>query len=618
MASTFFGLTVAGSGLTTYNAAINTTANNVANVRTEGYTRQVVEQRAAEALRANTKYGMIGSGTEATEIKQIRDFYYDTKLWNNNCYYGEYDTKYGYLQQIESAFQDDDSITGFNSIFSQMNNALEDLSTNPSDPSFRNQFINYAQSLCDFFGQTYNTLQNLQKDVNSVIYAKVEEVNSIANEMALLNRQINSIEIQGGHANELRDQRAMLVDKLSAILPIETEEKDVVNSNNPDYKTGATTYKVTVMGHMLVDNYAFNSLVCTPRNYGVTQTDAIGMFDITWSNDDSILALGSKAISGELKGLYDIRDGNNQQNFTGRVQEFGTLEVPNPKTGYKDFYTTMTVSLPNQKTVEDLTLGESGKIRVDNTFFNYTAFEMNTDAKGNVTYTFTLDRELGKTDLYMGGQVSVGESIDCKGVPYYMAQMNNFIRTYAQEMNKIHTSGQTQEGKAAGLFFTGKNEFTNELIPGDEFAFTDKLTSTTDSYYKLTAANFQVAASLFRHPENLATSTNINKGEEFKDTVNEMKELYDKKILFRGASASKFLETVLSDIAIDTNKYKTFSENYTNIVESIKTQRMSVSGVDEDEEAMSLIKFQNAYNLSSRMVQCMSEIYNRLILETGV
>ena len=618
MASTFFGLTVAGSGLATYNAAINTTANNVANVRTDGYTRQVVEQRAAEALRANTKYGMIGSGTEATEIKQIRDLYYDTKLWNNNCYYGEYDTKYSYLQQIESAFQDDDSITGFNSIFSQMNNALEDLSTNPSDDSFRNQFINYAQSMCDYFNQTYNTLLNIQKDVNSVIYAKVEEINSIANELSLLNRQINAIEIQAGHANELRDQRALLVDKLSAIIPVETEEKDIINTNNPDYKTGATTYKVTIMGHTLVDNYAFNSLVCTPRNYGITQTDAIGMFDITWSNDDSILALGSKAITGELKGLYDIRDGNNLQNFSGRVQEFGKVEVPNPKTGYKDFYTTVTVSLPSQKTVEELTLGESGRIRLDNSFFNYTSFEMNTDDKGNVTYTFTLDKELPSTDLYLGGIVNVGEAIDCKGVPYYMAQMNSFIRTYAKAMNEIHSAGQNLSGKSGGLFFTGKNEHPNEEIPGDEFEFEGKVSSTTDSYYKLTAENFQVRNTLFRNPDALATSTNINKGEEFKDTIDEMKALYDKKTMFRGTTASKFLETVLSDIAIDTNKYKTFSENYTNIVESIKTQRMSVSGVDEDEEAMNLIKFQNAYNLSSRMVQCMSEIYNRLILETGV
>ncbi len=618
MASTFFGLTVAGSGLATYNAAINTTANNVANTKTEGYTRQVVEQRAAEALRANTKYGMIGSGTEATEIKQIRDLYYDTKLWNNNCYYGEYDTKYGYLQQIEAAFQDDDSITGFNSIFSQMNNALEDLSTNPSDDSFRNQFINNAQSMCDYFNQTYNTLLNIQKDVNSVIYAKVEQINSIANELSLLNRQINAIEIQAGHANELRDQRALLVDKLSAIIPVQTEEKDIINSNDPDYKTGGTTYKVTIMGHTLVDNYSFNSLVCTPRNYGVTQTDAIGMFDITWSNDDSILALGSKAITGELKGLYDIRDGNNLQNFSGRVREFGQIEVPNPKTGYKDFYSTVTVSLPSQKTVEDLTLGESGRIRLDNSFFNYTSFEMNTDDKGEVTYTFTLDKEIPVTDLYLGGTVNVGEPIDCKGVPYYMAQMNSFIRTYAKAMNDIHSAGKNLSGQPGGLFFTGKNLFPNEEIPGDEFEFEGKVSSTTDSYFKLTAETFKVKNTLFRNPDALATSTNINKGEEFKDTIDEMKTLYDKKKMFRGTSASKFLETVLSDIAIDTNKYKTFSENYTNIVESIKTQRMSVSGVDEDEEAMNLIKFQNAYNLSSRMVQCLSEIYNRLILETGV
>lgn len=613
MASTFFGLTIAGSGLTTYNAAINVTANNVANVRTDGYSRQVVDQSAAEALRANAKYGMIGSGTEATDVRQIRDLYYDTKYWNNNCKYGEYDVKYSYLQQIESAFQDDDTITGFSSIFSRMNAALEDLATNPSDPSFRNQFINNSQALCDFFTQTFNTLQNIQKDVNSVIYAKVQEINSIANELALLNRQINGIELQGAHANELRDQRAMLVDKLSALLPVETEEQDIINSNDPDYHTGATTYKVTIMGHVLVDNIAFNTLECIPRNYSVTQSDPEGLFDIRWANDESVLALGSKAISGELKALYDLRDGNNLQNFSGRVMSIDQKSVPDPSTGYKKFYSTVTVSLPSQTTVEELTLGAEGKIRLDNSFFYYTDFTMNYDG----TYTFTLDQEIGQPDLFTSGYVNVGESIDFKGIPYYMQQMNAFIRTYAKEMNNIHSEGQNSKGEKAGLFFTGKNVTPDGSI-GDEFQFTDKVTSTSDSYYRLTAQNFKVREDLFRNPQNMAVSTDITKGEEFKDVVDSMKELYDTKKIFRGASASKFLETVLSDIAIDTNKLKTFSQNYENIVDSIKKQRMSISGVDEDEEAMNLIKFQNAYNFSSRMVQCMSEIYNRLILETGV
>ena len=310
MASTFFGLTIAGSGLTAYNAAINVTANNVSNVKTKGYSRQEVKQQASEALRVNAKYGMIGSGTEATDVVQIRDQYYDTKYWNNSCRLGEYDTKYEYTKQIEQAFQDDDSITGFSSIFAQMNAALEDLATNPYDDSFRNQFINYSQSLCEYFNQTYNTLQNIQKDANSVIYAKVQEINTIANEIALINRQINVIEIQGAHANELRDQRAVLLDKLSSIVPIEAEETDVINSMDPDYKTGATIFKVSIMGHVLVDNYSFNNLKCVAREYTTSQSDPLGLFDVVWENDNSIVGLVINAVTVELKTLYDVIDGN--------------------------------------------------------------------------------------------------------------------------------------------------------------------------------------------------------------------------------------------------------------------------------------------------------------------
>lgn len=647
MASTFFGLTIAGSGLTTYNAAINTTANNVSNVRTEGYTRQVLDQKAAEALRANTKFGMIGSGTEATEIRQIRDEYYDTKYWNNNCKAGEYETKYEYLQQIESALQDDDSITGFNTIFSNMSKALEDLSTNPSDPAFRNNFINQSQSLCDYFKQTYNTLSNIQKDANSVINAKVEEINSIANELSLLNRQINTIEVHGHHANELRDQRNMLIDKLSTMVPIEITEQEIVNSNDPSYKTGATAYKVTVMGHTLVDNYAYNSLKCVPRDYSTCQTDPKGLFDVIWENDESILNLGSGAMTGELKALVDIRDGNNSMNFQGEVTE--VTEVTDDTGAKKSI---VTIKNPNQATIEELTIGGTGRIKLENKYFDYDGFERSVDASGDVYFKFEVTEAIDFPDVYKGTTGAVGDTVDFKGVPYYMQQMNAFIRAYAKELNKIHTGdetvahtpndptdkyplGEDLNGNQAGLFFTGKDEFTLEEYsfysmdssgsqlkienqPASKKLSSDYTGVVGDSYYDLTAANFKVREDLFKNPNLMATSSERDKGNDFMDILSHMKDLYDKETIYRGASASKFLETLLSDVAIDTNKLKTFSENYSNIIESIKTQRLSVSGVDEDEEAMNLIKFQNAYNLSSRMVQCMSEIYNRLILETGV
>ena len=89
-------------------------------------------------------------------------------------------------------------------------------------------------------------------------------------------------------------------------------------------------------------------------------------------------------------------------------------------------------------------------------------------------------------------------------------------------------------------------------------------------------------------------------------------------VLFRGGTAEGFLKCMISDISIDTQESKIFEQNFLNIQATLETQRMSVSGVDEDEEAMNLIKFQNAYNLSSKMVSVMSEIYEKLIEETGV
>ena len=75
---------------------------------------------------------------------------------------------------------------------------------------------------------------------------------------------------------------------------------------------------------------------------------------------------------------------------------------------------------------------------------------------------------------------------------------------------------------------------------------------------------------------------------------------------------------MISDISIDTQESEIFSKNFTNIANTIENQRLSISGVDEDEEALDLVKFQNAYNLSSKMISVMAEVYDKLIEETGV
>ena len=90
MPSQFFGLYIAGSGLRASNAALNTTANNIANAQTDGYSRQQATQQASEALRTFTTYGCAGAGVDTIAIERIRDSFYDVKYWSNNTNYGEF------------------------------------------------------------------------------------------------------------------------------------------------------------------------------------------------------------------------------------------------------------------------------------------------------------------------------------------------------------------------------------------------------------------------------------------------------------------------------------------------------------------------------------------------
>lgn len=87
---------------------------------------------------------------------------------------------------------------------------------------------------------------------------------------------------------------------------------------------------------------------------------------------------------------------------------------------------------------------------------------------------------------------------------------------------------------------------------------------------------------------------------------------------FRGRDAGGFLECVLSDAALNASNANIFYATYLSLETNIDNQRISISGVDEDEEAVSLVKYQNSYTLASKMISVLTEIYDRLILQTGV
>lgn len=608
MPSQFFGLTIASSGLSAYQAALNTTANNISNEQTKGYSRQAANLSASDALRVNAKYGSMGSGVTVNSIKQIRSEYYDTKYWQNQASLGLYETKLGYLEQIENYFIDDDTEKGFSTILNKMFNSLDTLTHPAGDTNVRQQFISDAQSFMTYFNSVATGLGQIQDSVNEEIKSTVENINAIGKKISLLNKQINVIEVQGGYANELRDQRALLIDELSSIVPTEVSEVPVTNSKHPDMQTGANYYTVKINGQKFVDTYEYSELTCVARKNTINQSDREGMYEIVWADTGNSFKAGSDSSSGSLKALFDIRDGNNSENFRGSIKGVTA--------------STITISNPSITNVNAMTMPAEGVLTIDGKNYNYTDFTFTTDADGNVKeYTFTLENQLSADQQAKldGKQASIGESIDAMGVPYYLAQMNEFLRNFAGSFNDIMNSADAKDlnGNSTDYFsfFTGTHTKT-----GEEYVLSNAAgvysAKASNSYYQLTCGNACVSNIAVKDPTTIATTT-TNAADAY-DLVEKMLKLKSDTELYRGGGADDFLQCMISDISVDTQKATIFQKNYSNISNAIDKQRMSVSGVDKDEEAIDLVKFQNAYNLSSKMVSVLAEIYDKLINETGV
>lgn len=639
MPSQFFGLNIAYTGLLASNAAMNTTSNNIANVQTEGYSRQQVTQQAANALRVFQTYGCAGAGVETLAIERVRDEFYDGRFWDNNAQLGEYDMKQYYMQQLETYFEDDGKSTGFKTIFDQlMITGMQALLKDPNSATAKSQFVGYAGALTEYFNGMAGNLEKVQKDINQEIKLKVDQINSLAGEIASLNKQINTIELAGTKANELRDRRTLLIDELSKIVDVEVKETPIIDANNENRETGANRYMVKIAGgQMLVDGSDYNGLECVARTSyeKVNQTDIDGLYEVYWA-DGQKFNLYNASMGGDLAGLIQMRDGNNGENFTGQVTATGTTTTADGKT-----HDTVTVKV-TKAYLQDLNKcnlsDQGGILDLGNQEFYYDSWEYTCeyDANGNATYsyTFTLsDSEKnprGITNDRVGKKAEIGTDLSYQGIPYYMNQMNEWIRTFSQKFNDILTSGYSGSGDPGVKMFTGNKATSSEQFLLDDAAKrydkqekkNSKVTVKVndDSYYRLTAKNFDILDAMEQDPSLMANRKNASDGVEQNDLLNDLKNLAtDKsKMSFRGCNASEFLQCILSDVALNASRANTFYASFKDISNTIDNQRISISGVDEDEEAVNLVKYQNGYNLASKMIQTLTEIYDRLILETGV
>ncbi len=677
MPSQFFGLNTAYTGLLNANAGLNTTANNISNAETEGYSRQGVHSEAAEALRVFTTYGCAGAGVETIAIERIHDEFYDNKYWANNDKAGQYEMKDYYMKQIEDYFRDDSTIEGFTTTFNKMMSALAEVKKNPANISTKAQFVGMADNLCEYFNSMSSSMEQVQKDVNSEIKLKVDEINSIASELATINKQINVIEIGGGTANELRDKRTLLVDQLSSIVSVEAMEYPIVDSNNPDRKTGGNMYIVKIAGgQTLVDTDQYNTLEVLARTSSekVNQSDIDGLYDVYWVSDanhaiyDKIVKEGLKddpnfklewndfvkfgyktdkakydpcsefnlynaSLGGQLEGLIQMRDGNNSENFTGKIASVASTTTGNGIDADVIREVKVEVTKDYLKDINKLTLSDSGGIiTLANKKFYYDDWKFEYDqASDKYYYTFTVNETKSRDTVPQsntGKEADVGIPIKYQGVPYYQQQLNEWCRIFGAAFNNILLEGYTSEGDGGVEMFVA-----NKATEDSQYMFREakygkyvdpntsySVSMNQDSYYWMTAKNMDILKAIVDDPGKMATKSDKSAGTDEYNIAGRLIDMTMNKDVanYRGAATQEFLTCVLSDVALNAKNATTFYNNYTNIGKNINNQRISISGVDSDDEAVNLIKYQNAYTLASKMIQTLTEVYDRLILQTGV
>ncbi len=299
MRTTFGSFNIASSGLFASQRSLDTTSHNISNANTDGYSRQITKQRATMPTYGDPS-GVVGTGVETYDIIRMRSNYLDTKYWGQNKTYREWDIKQSQLEGLEGVFNEP-SDTGIRIVMDEFFTALEELSKQPGDSTCRVNVVEKANMLTTTINRNGHELVNSIRDANFSIKNKVSQINSLSEQIANLNKHIFSFELGGSKANDLRDQRNLLLDELSSIVNITVAEMPGPNNNNYlDVKIGGIT---------LIDHIHFNKLATQDESTYISDLGGGVISKVVWEGlDNQEVTIGG----GELRGLLDVRDGNGE------------------------------------------------------------------------------------------------------------------------------------------------------------------------------------------------------------------------------------------------------------------------------------------------------------------
>lgn len=638
MRSSFFGLNVAQQGLFSARANLDVINHNLSNAKVEGYSRQYTIQKAARPLRFMHR-GMVGTGSEVVTVDQHRNAYLDTKFRSFHQDLGQHKVKNEFLDQMEGIFKEPYS-QGLSTYLDKLYTGLKGLTTSPTENAARTNVIEVFKGLAEAVKDTSKRLRLLQDDLNFEIKGAVNKINGFADQLAAINRQIEDSELHGHKANDLRDQRNRLLDELSQLVPI-TSREDVD-------ALGQKTFHVTINGAQLVNSASASYLEVRTRTSLNNPEDNAGLYDIYWKSGQKLNVMAN-SFSGSLKGLVEVRDGANSRNFRGRVQSTAGT-------------TTLVVKGANR-----FDLPARGTFLVQGQEVAYQSYVAD-PARGKLVFTL---KDPAPADLN-GKTAIMGQETGFRGIPYYLSRLNEFSRIYGQKTNQIHQRGRGDRGLP---LFVGQDNFSGKLIgplpavvntitlaldkPSpissqgkltvqgqdlDYSAVTDPVEVTLADGSKQIQRTFTLKSPLSSSDPRLQTglrvrvldlnSDNISINPEIIENLQKLEINYADKVLgdvsdtallqdlislrqntdfFDRGTPDNFVQAYMGELGIDKGQALSFAKGSQDLIRLVDTQKMSVSGVNQDEEIAEMTAYLQVYQYSAKAMEIFDRIYETTI-----
>ncbi len=644
---TFGSFTQARLGIYAAQAGLSVTGNNIANINTTGYTRQRLDQSSFYAGGSDRYYGKydvrIGNGVLCQGVSQLRDPYLDIRYRAQMSGVGAMDAKLSGLQSIQQILDEvgngDDAFGILGAQFSNFLKQLENLSDQTGHAEYDTQVRSAAEALVKQFNSYANQLNDVYKNAETKFTQDVKTVNTILTNIRDLNTSIRKAQIHGDKALELRDERNNLIDELSTYMKI-----DVIYSEE-DIGGGTMVEKLTIrLGDANPD----------PNS----KTDSSVLIDGSYAGQFSLTQIP--------KPNPDFKPGDPQQGTNLPYLDANGRPVEKPEDAEQ-------IDSPNF----DLTLGalthKNGTVLNGSTAVNL----HDNDLHGSLQAQREMLTEAGEfTPQDVVQNVDPNAAIK-RGIPYYQKSLDLLARQFANVFNEAN---QGYRRNSAGNYVdpaTGNELLVNnqpfpveglsdaqlqalQADPNTTQFVTNvagKLTLDLDGYMKslniekqggplfsnrgdnndptgIDASNISISAQWSTGP--LIVNSFVQNGTQVGSTdssnIAHMIVLMNKKMdynpsdLVAGTNGDKMFNgsfnemwvnmgSVLGNDMMLTNIQ--LKNHYSNAVD-VDTSRSAVSGVDLNDEAMSLMQYSKSYNAACRLMTTLDSILDKLINGTGL